>query len=264
VAASHGSVCARRAPARAAFAAAAAASPPPPPTCGGGNNDRNARWQLRFDELKAYAAAHGGDTCVPKEPADDKFNALGRWVAQQRFLRKSTHGTLSSARIAALDAIGFVWNVNDAQWQQHLQELAAHKAAYGHVNIPSRGAGGALGLWLCKVRENWRNGYLSPERAAKLTALGVAPEKQMSDASHKKLHAQSDAAWREKLAQLQAYADAHGGSTAVPQRFKDNPSLGGWVTRQRHFRKKGKLSDEKVAALDALGFDWERRAGRRR
>jgi hypothetical protein len=95
-------------------------------------------------------------------------------------------------------------------------------------------------------------------------ALGVTPEKQTPDASHKKQHAQSDAAWRDKVAQLQAYAHTHGGSTAVPQRFKDNPALGGWVTRQRHFRKKGKLSDEKVAALDALGFDWERRAGRRR
>ncbi len=88
---------------------------------------------------------------MPKEPADDKFNALGLWVAQQRALR--TRGTLSSARTAALDSIGFVWNVNDAKWQQHVQELAAYKAAHGNVNIPSRGAGGALGLWLCKVRE---------------------------------------------------------------------------------------------------------------
>ena len=48
---------------------------------------------------------------------------------------------------------------------------------------------------------------------------------------------------------------AHG-HPRVPEkhRTKDGLNLGAWVSRRRQERKKGRLTGEQIAALDALGF----------
>ena len=43
----------------------------------------------------------------------------------------------------------------------------------------------------------------------------------------------------------------------VPQRYKANPQLGGWVSRQRRAYKKGKLSSEQIKSLENIGFKWK-------
>ena len=39
--------------------------------------------------------------------------------------------------------------------------------------------------------------------------------------------------------------------------WKENPSLGGWVSAQRGRRKKGALGDDQIRRLDELGFVWD-------
>ena len=48
----------------------------------------------------------------------------------------------------------------------------------------------------------------------------------------------------------------------VPQKYPPDPKLGIWVNKQREefkFRMEGKrssMTDEKVAALELVGFEW--------
>jgi hypothetical protein len=49
------------------------------------------------------------------------------------------------------------------------------------------------------------------------------------------------------------------GHCRVPQRWSENPQLGTWVGYQRKAFRKGKLSEERVARLEALGFEWDRK-----
>jgi Helicase associated domain len=46
----------------------------------------------------------------------------------------------------------------------------------------------------------------------------------------------------------------------VPQKYKENPKLGGWVNKQRKKKKNsakyGRLSEAQTALLDDLGFKW--------
>mmetsp|Transcript_23009 Transcript_23009/g.47800 ORF Transcript_23009/g.47800 Transcript_23009/m.47800 type:complete len:321 (+) Transcript_23009:156-1118(+) len=42
----------------------------------------------------------------------------------------------------------------------------------------------------------------------------------------------------------------------VPFRYSANPKLGGWVQKQRDFKKKSKLAPFKENALNSIGFNW--------
>src|SRR5689334_8758452 len=65
---------------------------------------RDALWDLRFEELRAYRREHGH--C--QVPSRSKKNpSLGYWVNYQRVLRRS--GRLDAARRRRLDKIGFDW-----------------------------------------------------------------------------------------------------------------------------------------------------------
>ncbi|MBM3772158.1 MAG: hypothetical protein FJW27_12940, partial [Acidimicrobiia bacterium] len=45
----------------------------------------------------------------------------------------------------------------------------------------------------------------------------------------------------------------------VPKRYPENPALGMWVNNQRTAKRAGRLSEERSARLDALGFVWDLR-----
>lgn len=55
---------------------------------------------------------------------------------------------------------------------------------------------------------------------------------------------------------LRAYSASNGGSCDVPQRYPPSPSLGVWVHTQRRAHAAGRLSPERKARLDELGFVW--------
>jgi superfamily II DNA or RNA helicase len=63
------------------------------------------------------------------------------------------------------------------------------------------------------------------------------------------------APWDERYGELQTF-HARYGHANVPRDYGDNPRLAYWVLNQRQARKRGKLAEERVARLDALGFWW--------
>ena len=62
--------------------------------------------------------------------------------------------------------------------------------------------------------------------------------------------------WYFRYQQLQAYYEENQ-SCNVPQRYKEDPELGRWVSTQRKAYKKNNLSQEKVDLLNQLNFDWD-------
>jgi hypothetical protein len=68
--------------------------------------------------------------------------------------------------------------------------------------------------------------------------------------------------WMERFRQLQEFKDRHG-HTSVPKRYKENPSLGNWVNKQRQqYRnflsgaKPCSLTDRRIEQLKQVNFCW--------
>jgi hypothetical protein len=70
--------------------------------------------------------------------------------------------------------------------------------------------------------------------------------------------------WQERFEELKQYMAKHGNCN-VPIRFKDNASLGQWVSTQRQeygAREKGQksnITDERIKSLEDIGFTWSLR-----
>merc|ERR1719356_1654057 len=132
---------------------------------------------------------------------------------------------------------------NPAQWEERFNELAAYKQINGNCNVP-RSHGASLGTWVSSQREYYKKDKLSLERVSRLKKMGFnwGTRKLMSN----------DLLWEEKFKELVAYREKNGDCN-VNRRLG---ALGSWVNEQRFKHKKGKLSQERTAQLNAIKFNW--------
>ena len=80
-------------------------------------------------------------------PADHHDASLRRWSARQRALRRQ--GALAASHIEELDAVGFVWDILQAQWEARFEELERFFEEHGHTNVPSSWAADpSLAAWV--------------------------------------------------------------------------------------------------------------------
>jgi hypothetical protein len=63
----------------------------------------------------------------------------------------------------------------------------------------------------------------------------------------------ADFLWNTRFQQLLEYKKANGDCN-VPKEYSQNFKLGRWVGRQREAKRKNKLSAERKAKLNAIGF----------
>jgi hypothetical protein len=127
-----------------------------------------AKWNERFAQLEKFKHQHGHCRVL----RDDKENKhLAIWINMQR--RLYSKGSLLSERVAKLENLGFAWDTFEAAWQQNFDDLKAFKIEHGHCRVPQDYApNNQLGTWVGTQRQFRATGKLSPERIAKLQALG--------------------------------------------------------------------------------------------
>jgi hypothetical protein len=198
-----------------------------------------SQWMDMYEELKAFAAAHG-HALVPRMLPGAQ--PLAEWCAGQRVMRRQ--GKLTAQRRALLDAVGFIYEVQDEFFETKLARLRAYAAAHrGSTEVTERyEPDSELGWWVKNSREACVRDELPANHAAQLAALSYA----WSDA---------DAAFAHGVAQLAAYAAAHGGSVAVPHgedATTEETQLHEWCRMQRLRKQQGTLSAERIAQLEQV------------
>lgn len=214
---------------------------------------RDLSWERNFAEAKRFYKTHGHllvgitDKCV-------NGIALGRWIAQLRFYRKSgiQSAYMTPERIGALDAIGMVWDVPDYLWEQNYSAAVRYHRTHGHLNVPADyvdADGIRLGAWLnavrsCKKGQN-RRAELTPEQISRLDALGM------------NWAGKHNATWDIAYAEACKYRQEHG-DLNVPSSYvaENGIRLGRWIRSQREVYKTT-LSETRKKKLDALGMIWQ-------
>jgi superfamily II DNA or RNA helicase len=127
-------------------------------------------------------------------------------------------------------------------WDERFGELVAYKKRFAHCNVPKDWSENPhLGSWVANQRI--RKAILSKDCIQRLNQIGFIWDAR-------------DALWEEKFAELQAYKKAQGNCN-VPQDWSEKPQLAEWVTNQRQFKKKGKLSEDRIQRLDEIGLVWD-------
>ncbi len=209
-------------------------------------NQNEDFWEERCKQLLDYKERHGhGNDYWSKDPK------LARWALLQR--QKKRTGTIHPKLEEMLNEVGFDWNFKNNLdqvklkdlWETRYQQLVDYKTRTGHCDVPARWQENyLLGNWVSRQRQLKRSSMLNPEREIMLNDIGF------------KWRQVKHSSWELHFKRLIEFKSAHG-HCDVPILYEENPSLGLFTKTMRAKQKSGKLSEDKKAKLDALGFVWQ-------
>uniref|UniRef100_UPI0009B050FF DEAD/DEAH box helicase n=1 Tax=Chlamydia suis TaxID=83559 RepID=UPI0009B050FF len=196
-------------------------------------------WYEQFGALLDFREEHGHCKVPEGYPQNPQ---LALWVSDQR--KKFKEGKLSEDRIARLEELGFVWRVLEEAWEENFLELQRFREEHGHCKVPQRyPQNPSLGVWVGRQRRRFKKGKLAEDRIARLEEIGFVWDVL-------------EEGWEENFLELKRFQEEHG-HCKVPHKYPKSPQLSVWVSDQRTKFKKGKLSEDKIARLEEIGFVWD-------
>lgn len=208
-------------------------------------NTKDAAWDRRLRQLEAFCRRHGHCNVWLRNASDE---GLLKWVLLQRTLRQK--GKLTEDRQRRLEQLGFVWDGEEASWDDRISELVAYRRKFGSFNIPGRMRDyNGLRQWVYKQRCRSSEGKLDPRLKAKLDAIGFSLARQ---------RVPTFGDWIERL---RKFKQEHGHCKVTA---RDDASLARWLTGQRvrfrdNFmpRSQQHVLEGMGVVLDLSGSAWE-------
>lgn len=143
-------------------------------------DQRERDWLAFYCLAEQYRREHG-DLLSPMTMSA-KENALEPGWHPAYGYKSRTNPRFTQARVDLLNAIGMVWDVRQFQWNRMYQALERYLQKHGTARVPQSYVteeGVKLGIWLNKVRMEYKRGRLSQARQAQLEALGVVWEPEV-------------------------------------------------------------------------------------
>ena len=176
---------------------------------------------------------------------------------------------MSTIRLNLLNELNFEWShvARENFWNDRYAELLSFYEKNGNTRVPEKyDAAPQLYSWvsaqrhLCKL---WLEGKPSKRGSSKLT------EERFEKLQAVKLETSirnTAATWMDRFNELKEYKEKYGHCN-VPQKWKENPSLGRWVDNQKtqhqklYDGKKTNLTVERIQLLVGLKFEWRSGSG---
>ena len=223
-----------------------------------------ATWQSKLELLQQYREQNG-HCQVPYSYETIDGVKLGTWLSKARVehqnLIKGKPSKITQERVDQLEAIGVVWSVQKAplqsQWQSKFELLQQYRAVNGDCRVPQSYEinGVKLGRWLQAQRRKYKKhksgkpANITQEHIDQLESIGFDWN------AH-------EVSWQSKFELLQQFRERTG-HCQIPCKYEmDGINLGRWVESQMHEYKKhregkpSKITQERINALNAIGFDW--------
>lgn len=214
-------------------------------------------WEKYYNALCKYKYDNGNIDIKANYVTKDGIE-LGTWVANLRAARRSRRKGfyLTDARIAMLDKLGMIWNKFDYQWEKYYQAGLDYYIKNDNLDIPANYVtkeGLRLGAWVIRMRKT-RDGRL--KGASPLTQDQI----DRLDAIQMNWQDSFTRQWEYGYKQAKAYFDENG-NLDVPTGYvsPNGFQLGKWLKRHIGQNEKTaiKITPDRKAKLDALGFKWE-------
>jgi hypothetical protein len=141
----------------------------------------------------------------------------------------------------------------DKKWNKQYEKLVEFKQNNGHCVVPQKcKEDKSLGKWVSKQRTSHANKVICRDRKDPLDALGFVwqDDRRVSE-------------WNKQCEKLVEFKQKNR-HCIVPQRFKEDKSLGKWVSKQRTSYTNKVICHDQKDQLDALGFVWNNDRKRQR
>jgi len=216
------------------------------------------QWEKNYQAAKAYYEEHG-DLNVNWIYVTREGIRLGEWLNTIRCCKKTgaRQNYLTEERAKKLDEIGMIWGKYDYFWERNYKAAADYYEEHGNLDVPARyvnADGIKLGNWIWRMRKERKKISRDKKSAENLTEEQIRRLDEIGmvwDTSY-------DSKWEKSYQAARKYAAAHG-NLLVPARYvtEDGFRLGNWISSQRQQFLKNKLSEQRIAKLDALGMAWQ-------
>ena len=211
-----------------------------------------SKWREQYLALLDYRKRFG-DCRVPQNW--DGSNSLAHWVKTQR--NDYGKGELARERIAALEKIGFEWVVDIGTWDERFAELCAYKERFGDTLVQIKWPENPLlGRWVSSQRYIYNRGKLKKENEDRLNSIGFVWKVPRSAKPPKVSTSKLEEQWQQMFGRFKEYAKVHGVSK-IAVIDDETRKLNRWMLGQRQARKRGKLNEARIKALEEIGFQWK-------
>lgn len=214
------------------------------------DNHLERSWKKNYEEAKRYYEEHG-NLLIPARYKGNGRENLGGWIVSQR--QAKANGKLAQEQVDMLEEVGMVWNYADEKWEIYYLEALQYFNEHGDLLVPRNlitPSGVRLGAWLRQISRTYEGRQpgavpLTRQQIQSLEDIGMVWGNRNDDK------------WKKAYTEAKLYYAKHR-NLQVPMDYTspDGIKLGKWITVQRTSRKKGRLSQQRVAMLDIIGMDW--------
>ena len=203
-------------------------------------------WQKGYSEAVKYRREHG-NLAIPTGYKTADGYRLGAWISDQR-----EKADMPEHRKRLLEDLGMIWKKPDS-WEVRYALAKAYYDVHGDLNIPPQYK--VNGVWLSKWVNEQRQIYIGNRGGKCLTADQIARLNAIGMTWDNSVERKSREAWEARYAEAKRYFETHG-DLAVPAGYigADGRRLKPWILTQRRAYASGKLSEEQIDRLSAIGM----------
>lgn len=207
-------------------------------------------WKEHYEEARKYYFSNG-NLQVPREYVENGIN-LGLWIHDLRKNMKKGTLPLSQKQINQLEQIGMIWDIYENTWDTMYEEAKEYFDKFGSLEVPKTykcSVENNLYHWINEQRKKYVKNLLEQSKIDLLEKIGM-------------VWTPISSRWDIMYGLAKQYYEKNGDLLVPIKTTIDGNSLGNWISVQRKKynnpnEKTGKLSEEQIQRLDAIGMIWD-------
>ena len=200
-------------------------------------------WNQSFEYYKEFKEKYGREPDRESKEESERFVASWLNVQRVEYRRK----ILRKDRIKKLEASGFIWELLGTTWNRSFQKYVDFKKKYNREpssesKIESEKT---CGLWAGSQRGLYRKNRLPKDKIDRLNAIGF-------------IWNPLESSWERSFNEYRQFKEKNGREPSREIKDESQRLIASWANDQRKRYKMNKVSPERIAKLNSIGFVWDK------